>query len=502
MRVLRRVEGLRRNEEAGSALVLSLASVGIVALLATTFLQYVSTISSRQAAAVDRKKAFYLAEAGLAEGFAGIVCGRSGVVGSEASPAVMGDGLFWVEAEDVSDTQVQLTSVGMSGRARAQLSAVVQKGTHTLLDMGFFSNGDMTVEPGVRIDSYDSSKGAYLDTQTGRARLVSNQAVTLTGTPELPTSVDGDVLSGPAHSIDVTGEVTVTGDRLSSPEPVVVPEFKTPRVKYVDPVVVDSPFPYVAPPSVIGLRGLTIAPDSEVVLQGPSIIVIDDLLVQNGGALTFDGTGGPIFLYVTNTLDLQAGSRVETVVSDPTRNLLFVNQETEGVGSLRATAEFHGIVFAPKTSLNIAEAFEIFGSVGALNLLFEGPVKLHFDHMLVALAERLRRPVLQSWRIDELSTPSGVTADPFALLGVDRATLSPPVDAREDQLLDLSYLDAGGNLQTYSGLESGFDWTLADVVVRGTLDAEPLVLPSVDKYYEVANKVSETLGFGGITPIK
>jgi len=480
---------------------MALTSVSVVALLATTYIQFVSQVSNRQAGAVDRKKAFYLAEAGLTEGFAGIVCGRSGEVGSEGEPALLGDGFFWVEAEELADEKVELTSVGMSGRARAQLSIVVQKGTHTLLDMGFFSTDDLMVEPGVTIDSYDSSKGEYDSSTAGRARLISNKAVMVSGTADDPTFINGDVVAGPKDAVETSGRVTISGQELVSPFEVEVPTLPTPRVEYEREVVVDSPYPYVASPMVIGLEGLTVKADSEVTLQGPSVLVVRDLLIEPGATLNFDGSGGAIFLYVEESMDLQTGSTVTTTTMDPTRSIVFVNQETRGTAALRSDAQFHGVVYAPNTALSIADSFEVFGSVGAFRLVLEGPVKLHFDHVLVDFAQELRKPRLDSWKIDELTLPAGKSSDPFVRMGLDRAALKAPSLAREDQELDVTYLDAAGHTQTYSGLESGFDWADADVLVGGERDGEPIVVPGEDTYYEVNDKTSKTLGKGGITPI-
>jgi Tfp pilus assembly protein PilX len=211
-----------RKRSAGSALVMALMSVSIVALLATTVLRYASTVSNRQASAVDRKKAFYLADAGLAEAFSGIVCGRSGVVGSEEAPAILGEGLFWVQATELEDSRVHLVSVGMVGRARAQLSIVVRKGINTLMDMGFFSDDKMIVEPGVEIDGYDSSKAEYDASSPNRARLISNKAIDVSGSEALPTVIDGDVICGPDDRVNVTGEVSITGQMLVSPESLLI----------------------------------------------------------------------------------------------------------------------------------------------------------------------------------------------------------------------------------------------------------------------------------------
>ncbi len=81
----------RADAVRGSALVLSLVAVTTVVVLAASFSQFASSVANRQAQAVNRKRAFYMAEAGLAESFAGFTCGKSGNVGSKEAPALLAD---------------------------------------------------------------------------------------------------------------------------------------------------------------------------------------------------------------------------------------------------------------------------------------------------------------------------------------------------------------------------------------------------------------------------
>src|SRR5262245_39371618 len=112
----------------GSALVLSLVAVGTVVVLAASFTQFASAVGNRQTQSLHKKRAFYMAEAGLAESFSAFSCGRSGNVGTEEAPAKLGDGLFWVEATELVPGIVKLESTGMVGTGRAVLSLVAKRG--------------------------------------------------------------------------------------------------------------------------------------------------------------------------------------------------------------------------------------------------------------------------------------------------------------------------------------------------------------------------------------
>ena len=442
----------------GGVLVMSLIAVSIVVFMAAAFGKYVSTVLDRQAGTVDRKRAFYMAEAGLAESFSGVLCGRSGNVGSETEPALFGHGLFWVEAVDLGDGLVQIDSVGMFGRARCELSLVVQRGQKSVVDLGLLSGGDLEVPAGSLIDGYDSSLGPYAVQAFASARLMTG------------------------GELRVSNDARVEGERVCLPSGLDVPPIHVPPVKYVPGGTVDSPFPMVVPPSTLGFRTLIVATDSELVLQGPSTLVIDTLELQPGAELVFDTSGGDIRLHVTEALAFAPESYVTTPGENPRGVMLFAPRETDQAVALRATSAFHGIVYAPETTVIVSADFEVFGSLGARQLVLEGPVRLHYDRKLITLADELERPRVLSWRIDGLDVRTGPDGDPFDHLGVARGLLPSPADARADQRLEIRYFDSGGRLETYAGPESEFDWDLVHAVVEAKRDGTAFVLPARDRF--------------------
>ena len=106
----------------GNALVLALIIVMLVSSMGAVFLRISVAVTNRQTAEVETLKAFYLAEAGLAEAFQAVRVGRTGQLGSETAPAVHGDGLLWVDATQTVDEQMNSTSpfstAAMAGSAR------------------------------------------------------------------------------------------------------------------------------------------------------------------------------------------------------------------------------------------------------------------------------------------------------------------------------------------------------------------------------------------------
>ena len=161
------------RDQRGSALVLALIVVMLVAMLGGGLLQLTSAVTRRQTAAVDQTRAFYLAEAGLAEAFQAVRIGRTGQIGSEAAPARYGNGLVWVDATETSDGHIRLEATGMIGPGRASLAFVVEP---VEVSLGFFSDEDLVVESVLLMDGFDSDEGRYEDQLTGETIKVPTSA--------------------------------------------------------------------------------------------------------------------------------------------------------------------------------------------------------------------------------------------------------------------------------------------------------------------------------------
>ena len=161
-----RVLRLRRSPAArrGSALVLALIVVMIVASLGAAYLQVATSITSRQSNEVENVKAFYLAEAGLAESFQAVRMGRTGQVGSQFTPATHGEGLLWVDALAMGEEQVRLESTALVGAGRATLALVVEP---IEIPLGFFSEEDLLVDSVLLVDGFDSQEGTYEEALPG-----------------------------------------------------------------------------------------------------------------------------------------------------------------------------------------------------------------------------------------------------------------------------------------------------------------------------------------------
>jgi hypothetical protein len=452
-------------------LVLSLIAVAVVASLSVGYLRLSAMVTRRQVGASDTKIAFYLAEAGLAESYAGVMVGRTGKLGGKTEPAVLGEGLLWVEATRLDADHVQLESVGMARSGQARLGMVIRRGRTNVGGLGIFSEEAMTIGDGTLIDGYDSTEGDYAGQAASDPESVklgnvgSNGNVTITSGLS-GTTIHGDVSTGPAGTLTLNGSPTISGATGTALSLVMLDAVVLPETTMSAGVTQAAGAPLVVPAGTFGAQYLHLAADSEVVLQGPLVLVLGGLQIAAGAELGFDTSGGPIEIFVVNELDVDAGAVLTNTEADATK--VTVNVAGDAAVHLDSAGEFHGLIFAPEATVDVGSRFELFGALIAERLSLANGATLHYDRALMAAGAREATPQVLSWRIIELPENSRdtVNVDPFVLLGVDPSTCKVPGSAHEDQMITVSYYDSGGALQTYTGLESGLDWGLVRTVVE------------------------------------
>ena len=464
------------HRQSGVALVLSLVAVIVVMLLMVGFTQLASNVVLSQSNAVQRKRAFYIAEAGLTEAYAGLQMGKSGAIGSEAEPAAFGDGLLWVEATE-EEGYVELESTGMVAGGQVTLSMFAERGETNIASLGLFSAAAIHLSPGARIDSFDSREGPYDPTNPGSAgKLSSNAAITLAGTESEPTVVKGDLVPGPRTEIEPSAHVTVEGSIDPALAVISLPEVAVPSTSFTAGQTHAAPTPLILLPGKRALEFLTLDPDTQAVLQGPQVLTVKRVAVGEGAELVFDTTGGPVQLFVTEHLSFPPSSIVTTTEFAPSKVQIQVPSETAEPIRLEAASTFYGVVYAPRAEISIARDFEVFGAVVAQNLSFTGAPIVHIDESLAQFAGESALPELVSWSIVDLGNEMTQThTSPFKLLGVTETACPSPAEAHRDQWLELDYLDDQGNAATFEGWESSFDWDGVSKVLAGWRDGEDLI---------------------------
>ena len=195
-------------------------------------------------------------------------------------------------------------------------------------------------------------------------------------------------------------------------------------------------------------EALRIAGGSELVITGPSTLVIKEVVLADGAELTIDNLDGAVSLFVVDSMELARGSIVRVTNEDPAQLTLQFAAGASPV-ELFADASFHGMVYGPETTLTIEQPFEIFGVLVGGTLKIGAGVRVHFDSGIAGDSGALLLPRLLSWEITEV--PPAVRSrhmNPLELLAVDPSELESPVDSQASYswklTLDYSTKTEGG----------------------------------------------------------
>lgn len=491
----------------GSVMFAALAVVLTITVLASCLLQLSSTTSREQTQSIDTKRAFYLAESGLSEAWYGLKVGKSGNIGTPELPASYGDGLLWVEAEDLGGGRTSLTSTGLVGSGRFSLSMVVERDGTTVAGMGFFADDDVTIGQGVLVDSYDSASGPYVETVVkvvdgggdllglngltdpvedivgsggSTSRVGSNGDIHVNGSPSQPTLISGDVQPGPSGSV-IQGEgVTIAGSTAPASNPFELPAIEVPPlVSKGDMTVGARGSLSVLPAGEAAYGTLRVPAGRTLTVTGPATLVVSRFQLDAGASLVLDAATGPITIHVTQELSWAPQSSVTCTHQTPESLALQISAsepfDRDGDGDLDAPAQFQasgdflGTVYAPHSPLQILAATEVFGAIAARSLQLEDGAKLHFDEALaVAQGGADAELVVMAWRVVDLPDVPLVAErkDPVLKLKADGIVAPLASEAHEAVLFKIAYIDWSDKARTYSGDELKFDWLLVKTVVE------------------------------------
>lgn len=506
----------------GGALVVSLVLVTLVATLGAGLIRIQTSITRRHVQSIDKKRALYIAEAGIAEAFSAVSIGKSGDVGSEDEPAAYAGGYYWVEAEEDDEGRVELKSTGLCGTGRFSVGVVLQRDVNPAALNGLFGNREVLVGAGTVVDGYDSRQGDYesqldpsepVETTGGGARVTSNSDVTLEGDLVLSLGVDttvyGDVRPGVDATVVMDPGVTVTGATTPASGPSDMPPVPVPQMDQVlAPLSAALRSPVTLVDDALSYESLTVQAGGTLTLQGPLTLVVGALDVAPEGTLAIDSTNGSVMVYVTERLLLPAGSIVTSVDRQPTRVGLFLgelgmneldlaqayqqgkfeagefggtlvpgpNEEDPAVYVapdptnslvLAASGAFHGLVYAPFSDLTLPASLRVFGAVAARRVATEEDARFTYDVALATAGIGVESlPRILSWTIDDLPDSPLVKLRVDPLVAMQMAGITP-VDssvAHKENEVRMAYVDLGGNSQLFVGDVNTFDWTLCQAV--------------------------------------
>jgi len=429
----------------GAVLIPAIICVISVAMLSTAYMQ-ISMDKSREArAAVEQKQAFYVAEAGLAEGFFALAQGKSGAVASPDLPAGFGSGIFWVDSHELGGGRISLRSTGLVGRGRASLSITLQRHADSLGSFGIFSDQDVHVGSGALLDSYDSSQGPYVAPSNGNSKkqptqaspsaaacLSSNGSITLGGSPG--AVVLGNAQPGPEGSVTIGRDAQVYGSQAPALELRSLPALQVEAPQMAQDYDCQGPGTGLLASGNYQFNEWNLHQGVRLTVRGPAQIVVDRLFLQDNASLDLDTSEGAIAIWVRSEFVAEAGTSLHTTDEATDRfSLMIAASQVQ----LSASGTLRGLVYAPEADLQWPGGLELFGSVAAKSLAIGANAKLHYDRALGTSPEGSSGvPQLVCWRVVELPPETLVTMklDPLSVL---KASNVVPVKPQDSHVLDV-----------------------------------------------------------------
>jgi len=392
-------------------------------------------------ASVEDRRAFYLAEAAVAESITALRAAAPGGIGSADQPARLGSGLVWCEVTDLGGGRRSILATGMCGSGRAAIEAIVSVADQEadLFRAMILSNEDLNIDSKQLIDSYDSSLGDYDSQATneldGEKYANANGSVASNGSIVVSsdTTIFGNATPGPGEGIFLDSDAVVTGSTTSAKVPFGMPVLEPPKI------------PASGTLSVTGLKTLSagnynfgsvkLGTGARLVVRGPAVIVSGDFVTSDKSKLEIDATNGPVTFYNKGTFKYDKGTTLTTSADSPA-DVVFAFDSANPI-SFPDGINFLGGIYAPMAPINIGSDSTFYGAVVADEVTMGSRTDFHFDEFLLNRRNVLtdRKAVeLLSWHEAPVSddTLRLDRRDPIVVLGLDPDDLVPPSQAWEE----------------------------------------------------------------------
>lgn len=207
-------------------------------------------------------------------------------------------------------------------------------------------------------------------------------------------------------------------------------------------------------------------------LEGPTILLANQLVVERDAQLILDDANGPIEIYTRQGLQLHPNSALNSVAADTEARgtSIFVDGTADARDRvmIEASGSFRGLIYAPDDIVRIPASLRWIGGAVARRLVTAENAHLSIDRRLAIGGDGLPTlPSLLAWQLlplgDEIARE--LPMDPLVqlrLLGV--RPLEPGKGAPETHGR-VQYIDHSGSPQEYSGAISAFDPTVSARIV-------------------------------------
>ena len=419
-----------RAPRRGNVMLLCIVLLIPMLIMGLVLMQQGGSQKSEISSDVDQARAQFVAEAGISEAVYSLRHGGNGNLGSQADPAGLGDGLFWVEAAHLPNKQVRLVALGMVGAGRAAVDAVVELESATWRKYSLFSNQSADLKGQFFLDSYDSRLGTYASQVPGgsdhahsKAAIGSNANIDIGNA----SKVYGDLKPGPGGTA-ITGSSTVSGSKTPSTSTVTLEPVVAPTLPAGGALVVNGTV--TLPPGNHRFTSISMSNGSLLRVPGPGTIVVDGTVNIAPHATVQVATSGEVQMYAGGNVLMGTKAGIETHSQNALAFTMYLTGGASQTAVFRPHGDFYGTVYGANAEIQLGNDMVVFGAVAGNRIFCQNPkVKVHWDEALAdAMGSAPSSVNLQCWMPaafpdDELQRDR---RDPFDVLGLQKGTLQTP----------------------------------------------------------------------------
>jgi len=337
-------------------------------------------------------------EAGIGAAFFNLESGGTGNLGGEEAPETLGSDTYWVQASDLGDGYVSLSSTGRSNRTETRVELIVLSASSAFFRWGAFGDVSMTIDSNAFFDAYDSSLGSYDDQDVngnGSSRHASDDgSIGSNGDISLDSNakVFGGAVPGPGHSTSVTGNAFVTGSTTPADSPTDMPALDIPVFPPSGSLEVGSSDSDSLVSGEYNFATFHLDSNATLDITGPATIVCGDMILDSNAEIHIDATNGPVEFYVVDDFALNSNTLITSLTNTPAD--VTINLESDNVIDPEVTvdldeidfdsnAQLYGTIYAPNAAVDINSNFELFGAIIAHNLHLDSNSRIHYDEALM-----------------------------------------------------------------------------------------------------------------------
>ncbi len=451
----------RTSPRSGVALVTAVVVLGILMTISYASLSIALSGQKRISASQDDGRAFLLADAGLNEAFEALRNGGTGAIGTQANPAYLGGGVFWVEATEgpaavgtlnretiVGAGQTYLEVTAMLGSGRYALGAVVEydDAESPLFETTLNSKEQLTLNSRVVIDSFDSAVGTY-------ASQAVNSFTTTTSTPRTYTyagdngdarsnadivlnadaTVLGDAIPGPSHAVTFANGSFVSGATTPALVPFDFPLLTMPPYPVTGAYNVPNGSSATLPSGNYGYTSFSIQKDATLTITGPAEILVDDFFGGKDANLIIDASAGPVTFHVADTYTHTNGFEADAAPGSPMAVAFLV----DGIQDITfpSGSKVRGAYYTPNANILFAGNNECWGAFAGNRIDMSNDMRFHFDEDLMNHWDSDNGSGQDNFEViawGEVDIDDNAIRtdrrDPLAMLGVKKSALAKPAD--------------------------------------------------------------------------